>query len=229
MPDQTKARGRPPRSTAKSPPSVPDSDTESRILDAARRVFIRRGTAGARMQEIAAEAGVNQALLHYYFGSKDRLAERVFLDAAGTLVQALAPVINPTGTFEDVLTRFISSYIDTVRQAPFIPAYMLAEAHQQPERLNTLMQKAVGTVPAAIAQGAMQRIQHMIADRVKAGTMRPIAPQQLLVNVMAMTVFPFAARPVLSAAFGFTDESFDRFLDDRKRELPAFILNALRP
>jgi AcrR family transcriptional regulator len=51
---------------------VTDGDTETRILDAARRVFIRRGTAGARMQEIAAEAGVNQALVHYYFGSKKR-------------------------------------------------------------------------------------------------------------------------------------------------------------
>ncbi len=211
------------------PTGTPDSDTESRILEAARRVFIRRGTAGARMQEIAAEAGVNQALLHYYFGSKDQLAERVFLDAASTLVQALAPVLHPTGTFEETLTQFISGYIDTVRKAPFIPAYVLAEAHQQPERLNALMQRAVGTVPAAIAAGALQRIQHMIADRVQAGTMRPIAPQQLLINVMAMTVFPFAARPVLSAAFGFSDDAFDRFLDERKRELPAFILSALRP
>jgi TetR/AcrR family transcriptional regulator len=230
-----KPRGRPKRPV---PPPVPppvdtaapaDSDTESRILDAARRVFMKRGTAGARMQEIAAEAGVNQALLHYYFGSKDQLAERVFLDAAGTLVRALAPIINPSATFEETLERFIGGYIDTIRQSPFIPAYMLAEAHQQPERLNTLMRKAVGTVPAEIASATMTRVRVLISERVKAGTMRPISPQQLLINVMSMTVFPFVARPVLSMAFGFTDESFDRFLDDRKRELPAFILNALRP
>jgi len=51
-----------------------DGDTEQRILDAAHTVFLRRGTAGARMQEIAKEAAVNSALLHYYFRSKERLA-----------------------------------------------------------------------------------------------------------------------------------------------------------
>ena len=66
-----------PHAETTAAPLVADGDTESRILEAARRVFIRRGTAGARMQEIAAEAGVNQALVHYYFGSKNALAERV--------------------------------------------------------------------------------------------------------------------------------------------------------
>src|SRR2546425_8518906 len=59
-----------------------DRDTERRILDAAHAVFVRRGTAGARMQEIAAEADVNQALLHYYFRSKDRLSQAAFERAA---------------------------------------------------------------------------------------------------------------------------------------------------
>lgn len=226
MTSPPKPRGRPQGAAAKSQPAA---DTEQRILEAARRVFVKRGTAGARMQEIAAEAGVNQALLHYYFGSKDQLAERVFLEAAGTLMRALAPVVSATATLEETLQQFIGGYIDTVRQSPFIPAYMLAEAHQQPERINALMQKAVGTIPANIAHATMSRIRAIIAERVAAGTMRPMEPRQLLINVMAMTVFPFVARPILNLAFGFTDESFDRFLDDRKRELPAFILNALRP
>ena len=66
-----------------------DLQTEERILDAARKVFIRRGTSGARMQEIAAEAGVNQALLHYYFRSKERLSVAVFQQLASRLFPAL--------------------------------------------------------------------------------------------------------------------------------------------
>ena len=67
-----------------------DTDTEQRILEAARTVFLRRGTAGARMQEIAAEAGVNQALLHYYFRSKERLSAAVFQQIASRVFPALA-------------------------------------------------------------------------------------------------------------------------------------------
>lgn len=224
---------RSPRPT--SPPSPPaanatlDLDTETRILNAARVVFIRRGTAGARMQEIAAEAGVNQALVHYYFGSKNELAERVFMEAASKLVPLVTSLLNPTATLEHMVERFVTAYIDTVRQTPFIPAYMMAEAHQHPERINKLMQKAVGTVPANVASIAIARLDSVIAERVAAGTMRAMPARQLLINVLSLVIMPFVARPVLLLALGFDDEGFDEFLDERRRELPAFILNALRP
>src|SRR3954470_4779926 len=74
-------------------PRARDGDTEQRILDAAHHVFVRRGTAGARMQEIAAAAGVNQALLHYYFRSKDRLSKAAFERAAAQFMPAAIGVL----------------------------------------------------------------------------------------------------------------------------------------
>ena len=206
-----------------------DRDTEARILAAARTVFIRRGTSGARLQEIAAEAGVNQALVHYYFGSKDELAERVFIEAAQLLMPSFAPNPLPGMSLEDLITEFVRRYIDAVRQAPFIPGYVIAEATQHPERLETLMRAAVGTVPSEIAARTFPVVERMIAERVAQGTMRPMNVQQLMVNVMALSVFPFVARPILSAAFGLDDAAFQRFLDERREDLPRFILNALRP
>lgn len=206
-----------------------DRDTEARILAAARTVFIRRGSSGARLQEIAAEAGVNQALVHYYFGSKDELAERVFIEAAQQFVPALAPMPVPGMVLEDLITRFVQGYIDAVRQAPFIPGYIISEATQHPERLETLMRAAIGTVPREITARTIPVIERMIAERVAQGTMRPMNLQQLMINVMALTVFPFVARPMLSAAFALDDDGFQRFLDERREDLPRFILNALRP
>ena len=206
-----------------------DRDTEARILAAARTVFIRRGSSGARLQEIAAEAGVNQALVHYYFGSKDELAERVFIEAAQQFVPALAPMPVPGMALEDLITAFVQGYIDAVRQAPFIPGYIISEATQHPERLETLMRAAIGTVPREITARTIPVIERMIAERVAQGTMRPMNLQQLMINVMALTVFPFVARPMLSAAFALDDDGFQRFLDERREDLPRFILNALRP
>lgn len=206
-----------------------DRDTEARILAAARTVFIRRGTSGARLQEIAAEAGVNQALVHYYFGSKDDLAERVFIEAAQMVMPAIAPNLLPGMVLEDLITAFVQGYIDAVRKAPFIPGYVISEATQHPERLETLMRAAIGTVPREIAARTFPVVERMIAERVAQGTMRPMNLQQLMVNVMALTVFPFVARPILSAAFTLDDDGFQRFLDERREDLPRFILNALRP
>ncbi|MCC7054455.1 MAG: TetR/AcrR family transcriptional regulator [Gemmatimonadaceae bacterium] len=205
-----------------------DLDTEARILEGARRVFIRRGTAGARVQEIAAEAGVNQALIHYYFGSKEALAERIFLEAAGRLFPALAVVADPTASLEELIRRFVQVYIDTVRATPYLPGYLLAEAQQNPARLELLMQRAVGSAPASVAGQAITRLRTLIDAEVAAGTMRPVAPRFLFMNVMSLVAFPFVFRPIISTVLGASDAEFEAILDERRRELPGFIMRALR-
>lgn len=205
-----------------------DGDTERRILDAARRVFVRRGTSGARMQEIAAEAGVNQALLHYYFRSKDRLAAAVFREAAGRLLPAVAGLLGSDASLEQKVERFVHLYIDTVRETPFLPGYVLSELHHYPERLGAL-ESAASAQPVQLVGALLERLRVQLEARAADGTMRHITPEQFVVNLLALAVFPFAARPALYLAFGMDDEAFGRFLDERRAELPGFILTALRP
>ena len=153
----------------------------------------------------------------------------MFFEAAGRLLQAMSVLADPTASLEQLIERFVVAYIDTVRQTPFIPGYILAETTQHPERLDALMQRALGAAPGQLASMARRRIEALISANVAAGTMRPITPRQLLVNVMALVGFPFVARPVLAAVLSVEGSSFEDFLDERRRELPAFILNALRP
>src|SRR5437762_13767076 len=84
-----------------------DGDTEQRILDAAHAVFLRRGTAGARTQEIAKEAGVNSALLHYYFRTKERLAAAVFQRAASQLMPAVIGILASDANLEEKVRQVI--------------------------------------------------------------------------------------------------------------------------
>src|ERR1700741_2454954 len=92
----------------RKPAVARDRDTERRILDAAHPVFVRRGPAGARMQAIAAEAGVNQALLHYYFRSKEQLAQAAFARAASQFMPAVIDTIASDGELGDKRARGIS-------------------------------------------------------------------------------------------------------------------------
>lgn len=208
---------------------VPDGDTERRILDAARRVFTRRGTAGTRLREIADEAGVTQALINYYFASKDALAERVFIEAAGVMAAVLRDVPQPGLTLEGYIERFVTGYIAAVRHAPFLPGYVLAEAQQNPARVDQLVSAALGTVPSQVAGRIQAHLGEVVAARVAAGTMRAMPLRQLLVNVIGLAVFPFIAQPLLRNALQLDDAAFNAFLDERSRELPGFIINALRP
>src|SRR5207237_128187 len=107
-----------------------DADTEQRILDAAHQVFIRRGTAGARMQEIADEAGVNKALLHYYFRSKSRLADAVFQRVAGGIFTRLGDAVRSDAELEDKVRRIIGIYLEQLSKTPYVPGYVISELNQ---------------------------------------------------------------------------------------------------
>jgi TetR/AcrR family transcriptional regulator len=206
-----------------------DERTEARILEAAHAVFVRRGTAGARMQEIAHEAGVNQALLHYYFRSKERLAEAVFRRAAGELLPRVIDVLASDGAIEDKVARVVELELDHLLRAPFLPGYLISELHHHPERVPQLISAITGLSPGDISSRVFVKLRAQIDARVEAGTMRAITPDQFVVNLLALCVFPFAARPMLMALLGVNREGFERFIGRRRTELIPFFLKALRP
>ena len=194
-----------------------DRDTEQRILDAAHAVFLRRGTAGARMQEIADEAGVNKALLHYYFRSKNRLAEAVF---QRVLSRLLPPVVAVLGSALE---------LEHLARSPFAPAYVISEINLHPDRARQFVKAMTGIEIEGVGPRVRNTLDRQLKARARAGTLRPIAVEQFVMNLLSLCLFPFAARPMMAAALGLDDAGFRRFIDQRKRDLPAFFLNALRP
>ena len=206
-----------------------DGDTEQRILDAAHAVFVRRGTAGTRMQEIAAAAGVNQALLHYYFRNKEQLARAAFERAAKGFMPAVVQVIASDGELEDKVRRVIDLELDHLSRAPYLPGYIIGEVTHHPERAAQLIAAVTGLTPQDLGPRVLGTLRRQIAARVTAGVMRPIAPESFVVNLMALCIFPFAARPMVQALLGLDDRAFSQFIARRHEDLPAFFLGALRP
>lgn len=181
------------------------------------------------MQEIAAEAGVNQALLHYYFRSKERLSIAVFQQMASALFPALIQTLGSDSTIEEKIDAIVALYIENLSRNPFLPGYIISELHHHPDRVTHMLASATGVDPSKMLSHVFTRLGKQIEVEVDAGRMRPITPQQFAANLISLCVFPFAARPMLSLAFGMDDAEFARFIDARKRDLPQFIRNAIRP
>ena len=217
------------RRTAPPPQSARDRDTEQRILDAAHAVFLRHGTAGARTQEIADEAGVNKALLHYYFRSKDRLAEAVFARIMRGLFPPLLALLGSDMEIEEKVRRFVAFELDVLAKNPYVPAYLIAEMNQHPDRVPQLVKSLTGLELGGVVPKVRATLQKQIDARVAAGTLRPIAAEQFVVNLISLCIFPFAARPLLCAALQLDAAGFRRLVEERKTALPAFFLDALRP
>jgi TetR/AcrR family transcriptional regulator len=210
-------------------PTARDGDTEQRILDAAHAVFVRRGTAGARMQEIAAEAGVNQALLHYYFRSKDRLSRAAFEQAASEFMPTVIQVLASDTELEAKVARIIELEIDHLARAPYLPGYIISEVTHHPERARQLITAVTRQAPEDVRPKVVTMLRKQLEARARSGRMRPIAPEQFIVNLMSLCIFPFAARPMILEMLGMDQRAFDQFIARRRQDLTAFFLGALRP
>jgi TetR/AcrR family transcriptional regulator len=209
--------------------SAHDGLTEQRILDAAHAVFVRRGTAGARMQDIAEEAGVNQALLHYYFRTKDNLAQAVFRRAALQLLPAVIEVLASGLALEEKVRRVVELELKHLARAPYLPGYIVSELTYHPDRVHQLVSALTGMTPGDVRPRVANTLKHQIDAEVAGGRMAPIAPDQFIVNLMSLCIFPFAARPMLTALLGLDERGFERFIARRREELAGFFLKALRP
>ena len=206
-----------------------DGETERRILDAAHTVFLRRGTAGARMQEIAREAGVNSALLHYYFRNKERLGEAVFQRAATQLLPNVIRILASDAELEDKVAQVVEVELTRLSETPYLPGYIISELTHHPQRVPQLFATIIGKAPAEVGALVRARLGEQIGERVRAGRMRPIEPEQFAINLIALCIFPFAAKPMLAALLGFDDAAFAAFIDRRRQELAPFFLRALQP
>ena len=102
-----------------------DNGAEKAILEAARKVFTHRGFAGARMDEIAKEAGINRALLHYYFRSKEKLFDLVFAQRAREFFLGLAAIIGGPGSLENKIKAIVEHDIDMIRSQPDLPIFIM--------------------------------------------------------------------------------------------------------
>lgn len=200
---------------------VKDQTTEEVILEAARKVFVKKGMYGARMQDIADEAGINKALLHYYFESKDKLFEKVFMEAAGHLFPKVNEVFNSDASVFEKIERFCEEYIEGVMQNPYLPLFVMNEVNQDPEYF---MKKVWGTKNKPNPSKFLKQIE----EEVKKGTIKPISPLQLMMNLLSMTIFPFVAKPIFQMNLGLDEFQFRHVMEQRKKEVPRFIIDSIK-
>ena len=197
------------------------TETEIHILDAARKVFVQNGFDGTTMQMIAAESGINKALFHYYYRSKDRLFEAVFIEAFSKMIPNLMKIFASESDIFDRIRSFVDAYISALLEYPQIPLFILHELKRNPDRVVELI-KSTGINPEIFL--------NFIKLEIKKGTILPIDPHQLLVNMLGLCIFPFAARPMIQGfVFKNDAEAYQLFLEKRKIEVAEFIIKAIKP
>ena len=198
-----------------------DTSTQEKILLAAKKVFVAKGMAGARMQDIADEAGINKALLHYYFRNKEQLFELVFKEAADKLFPKINWIFESDISLFEKIEQFADEYITEMLENPYLPLFVLNEINRDPQYF---LKKVLGEKNRPRPHKFLQQIE----KEVKKGVIRNIDPIQLLMNMISMTIFPFVGKPMFKANLALDEWQFRNIMEQRKKEIPKFIIESIR-
>jgi len=191
------------------------TETEERIIASAEKLFYQKGKAGTSMQDIADDAGINRTLLNYYFRSKDQLFEAVFRKAMESFVPDLAAMLNADYSFAEYVPALVEKVIDTMLENPQIPIFVLQELSSNPERMPQII-KEMGIDPTK----AMEKMRGE-------GVVSPIPgmnSRQLILNLISLCIFPFAAKPVvMDILYKGDNEAYIEAMKERKELIPHII------
>ena len=195
-----------------------DLNTEEKILAAAREVFHKKGFDGARMQEIADMAGINKALIHYYYRNKENLFNAVFTEAFTQMTGTISSIFAGSGTMEEKLNRFFDYHISFLQANSFLPRFLLTSLYQKPDEIRKLISQ-IPLRPNDILSQALDGL-HKEGMEVKDSL-------QMFANVLSLSIFPIIVQPMLSFIFKLSDKEMKQFYEVRKKNLGRFVIQGV--
>ena len=200
----------------KKPDIEKNASTEEKIKEAARRVFIQKGYSATRTRDIAEESGYNLALINYYFRSKEKLFDIIILENMQLFINSVMGIVNDRSTsLQEKIELLVSHYIDMLIKNPNIPIFVLNAINADPKKLITKL--------------GFDNVQHQNIylvtqwKELEAKKKSAFNPIHVLVNVLSMTIFPFAAGPLLRNRTGMSMEEFNRLMEERKKLIPLWV------
>jgi len=193
--------------------------TEEKILKAAEEVFMRDGYDGSRMQDIADVAGINKALLHYYFRSKDKLFEKVFDAKIQSFFPQMGEKFSQDIPFIDKIYLFIEGYMGLLLKNPYLPLFVL----------NTVNNKDKSAFIKKLPIELSRQVAQSYYAEFKKGKVRALNPAQFIMSLMGMCIFPFLTKPILLDMFKADNDTFDKLMEERIQELKLYVKLILTP
>lgn len=197
--------------------------TAQAILETAERLFLEKGFAMTSTVEIAKEVGCNQALVHYYYRTKENLFNVIFENKFRLFFQQIFD-LNKTEqlTFKEKLRLIIESHFDMIRENPKLPLLIINELSRQPAHIHLLREKLIPVAGSFAAQ-----LEKELQQEILAGKVRDVSLVDLIVTMVSLNVMLFLLMPVVGVAFQMSDIQKEMIFSSRRKEHVQIILNHL--
>ena len=205
-----------PRKSEVTMKKTKDISTEERIKAAARKVFHQKGFAGTRTRDIAEEAGINHAMLNYYFRSKEKLFEMVMMETMAQFFKGVNLMLNDENTsLDEKIDLIVSNYVDLLLKEPELPTFILNEVRPNPQAFVEQ-----NPIKEALTHSVLTR---QYAEAVARGEITEPNLMQAILNVIGLVIFPFIAKPILTSIVNIPEEQYKALMLQRKTLIPQWI------
>jgi AcrR family transcriptional regulator len=193
--------------------TIDDVSTEQKIRTAASAVFTKKGYAATRTRDIAEEAGINLALLNYYFRSKEKLFELIMMEKLSSFFGTIVPVLNDTSlSLDQKIVSVSKRYADMLMEHPDLPLFILGEVRTNPETFANKL-----PIGKALESDFIKQLQERRPD---------LHPFHFLMNLLGLAVFPFIIKPLLMTTGALNEKAFNAKIGERINLIPKW-MNAM--
>lgn len=199
-------------------------DMEVRIIEAAKRVFVRKGYEATKMGDIALEVGISRTAMHYYFRTKEMLFDAIF----GQLMDALLPniglIVDEPTTCLEKIPKIVEQYMAMLQANHLFPIFVINEFNRDPEHLyRTILKDPTRIEP-------LLRLQKQLREEMERGLLKKMPLIYTASTLLGLIVFPMLLRNPLTSVFMDGDpRKFEAFLSERKTFIIETMIRLLTP
>ena len=203
-----------------------NDNMELRIREVAQELFFKQGYALTSTTQIAKEVGCTQALVHYYYRTKENLFRQIFLEQIQAALSVIGQSLMNEDSFDKFIEHAISMYFDALMSNPRLPFFVLEELVSNPARRQYLRQNFIKSPSYGMLY---MQFDARLRKEQQEGRIAKIEPFDLMMTIVSLTVFTFIAMPVFQDLLAQTDEQVQAFVQHRKAEITRFVLKGLKP
>lgn len=199
-------------------------DLEQRILEVAEKLFMEKGFAATKTTEIAAKAGCNHALIHYYFQTKENLFEKVFVNKFTVGMNQLKIELDDVNDIEQLTRKIIDRHLELVVKNQHLPLFLLSELSAAPKRIE-LLRRVVADHP--VFGDFFLNLQAILQIEHERGHIREIDAFNYMLNIVSLSIMSVVMLPIYSKATGIDRKAQREFIDMRREEIIQLVLRGI--
>ncbi|MFN2394721.1 MAG: TetR/AcrR family transcriptional regulator [Bacteroidales bacterium] len=197
-----------------------NKNTEQKIFDAATELFMEKGVDRTSVRDIASKAGINLALMNYYFRSKENLFDAIFTNLVKENTRDLLQILDSDMGLEEKVRNYVDAYIDILTSNPLLVPFFMAIIHRSQDKITKM--KMISNLYGT------EKFSQQIVDEGKKGTIRRTDPSHFFVDMISLITFPFAIRPLIMDRNEMSTEDFDTFIHERKEHVTSLLLKNMK-